>query len=56
MNQVINYTPVVVGIWLLISSQIMNTQNTTSAIVFKVIPLILGLASLFSGAKLLQWL
>jgi len=56
MDTLVNVIPLVSGVWLLFVSQIMTTENITSALIFKFIPLTLGIACLFSGAKLMQWI
>lgn len=56
MEIFINTTVLITSIWLLTSSQIMETKNFKSKLVFNIIPLILGLALLFSGLKLVNWI
>ena len=56
MESFINLAPVVTGAWLIIVSLwISANSNFLSAMIFKVVPFFLGLASLFSGGKLMGW-
>ena len=49
----ISVVPFVTGIWLVTMDFLMDTKNFISTLVFKVVPMILGICCLFSGAKLL---
>jgi len=40
------------GIWSITTSFIMSTRNTSSALIFKVIPFFMGMGCLYVGANL----
>lgn len=42
----------ITGSWLTLTCFILNTNNTISAIIFKIIPFTLGMLTLFSAANL----
>lgn len=44
------------GAYLILISFVLDTHNVQSTVLFKVIPLFLGLGSLFVGLKLLGWI
>lgn len=49
MNYFINSIVAITGIWLVTTALLTNTKNAMSAIVFKVIPMFLGLSCIFSA-------
>jgi hypothetical protein len=52
MELYINSIPLIVGFYLIIFSQVCSTTNFLSGLLFRTLPLILGLLSVFSGMKL----
>ena len=44
------------GGYLMWASMVMDTPNLISTVIFKFIPLILGMGCLFSGVKLFGWI
>jgi len=46
---------IVTGIYLLLGTFTMHTENLFSSMVFKVIPFFLGIGCLFSVGKILGW-
>lgn len=52
MNTFINITVATTGIYLVTMSLLMNTKNIRSALLFKVVPMFLGFACIFSALVL----
>ena len=44
------------GVYMVVMATVMETKNLQSMIAFKVMPVLLGLGSLFVGLKLLGWI
>ena len=55
MENFINLTPLIAGMYLVFGAMVIQTKGLTSAMVFKVIPMFLGIASLFTSVKLMGW-
>ena len=55
MEIIVNSIPIIVGLWMIYWSQMISAKGVQSILIFKTIPFFLGLASLFSGGKLLGW-
>jgi len=56
MQTFINYNILITGIFLLIFSQIVDaSSNIQSKLLFKIIPLFLGLTTTFCAVKLFGW-
>jgi hypothetical protein len=49
------YIPVVVGFWMISTTYFTSVKGAFNILLFKVIPFFLGLASIWVGAKLLEW-
>jgi len=56
MELFIKLMPVCSGLFLIVSSLLLRTKNFQSAFYFKILPMLLGLGSLFSGLKLFGWI
>jgi hypothetical protein len=52
METFINVVVATTGIWLVIMSQLMHTENLRSALLFRAIPMFLGLMCIFSALVL----
>ncbi len=52
----INSSVLVADIWLISMALITRTNSTQATLVFKVIPMLIGLACLFSAIKLFGWM
>ncbi len=53
------YIPLITGLWLVFGALILTVEKGSGwkgKLFFKVIPILLGLASLMVGAKLLGWI
>jgi len=46
---------IITGVYLLIGTFALHTENLYSAMMFKVVPFFLGMGCLFSAGKLLRW-
>ena len=56
MQLFINSSILVAAIWLISMALITRTNSTQATLVFKVIPMLIGLACLFSAIKLFGWM
>ncbi len=56
METVIAIIPLVAGTWMIVWSLYISSTGFASVLIFKTVPFFLGLACLFSGAKLLGWI
>ena len=56
METFINYSILVTAIWLIAMAQATKTDGFYAALIFRIIPMLLGLSCLFSAGKLFGWL
>jgi len=56
MESFINYSVIITGIWLVSMGTITKAEGWIALLIFKLIPVLLGLSCLFSGLKLIGWL
>jgi hypothetical protein len=56
MQLFINYSILVAAVWLIGMAQITKTDGIHAALVFRGIPMFLGLACLFDALKLFGWI
>jgi len=54
MINIANYIVGITGVYLIIGALVIHTQNTMSAIIFKVIPFFLGLCNILITLKRLN--
>jgi len=52
----INYIPLLAGIWMIGMALLMHTENIQSSMVFKVIPFFLGTGCMYTAAVSLGWI
>lgn len=53
---IINYFPLVAGMWMISMVLITNASGILNNLIFKVIPFFIGMASMYTSAKLLGWI
>lgn len=56
MNDLLIYSNLIAGVFLIFAALMLSTKNAQSALFFKVIPFFLGLVLLFNGVKLLGFI
>jgi hypothetical protein len=56
MNTAIATISLITGGWLIGNAMALHTQNFKSSLIFKIIPMALGLCSLFGAVKLFGWI
>ncbi len=56
MESFINYSTIATGIWLVSMGTITKAEGWLAGMIFKLIPVLLGLSCLFSGLKLIGWI
>ena len=54
MHNLLIYSNLIIGAWMIFTALIMNTGNVASALIFKVIPFFAGAVLIFNGLKLLN--
>lgn len=56
MELFIHYSILAAATWLISMALITRTETFAAAVIFKVIPMALGLSCLFDGLKLIGWI